>query len=438
MKKYMDTNHKKTIGLRWAMLCLALPLLAGCVSKKEPDPYGRGTGQFTVASLRGEGEFVVVDTKTDGETVDVSGFHVAVLDQSGESLDGFEWDAFSEIDGQTITLPSGKYRLTANNRPKVPTPAAWDAPVYEGMTEFPVKIGALTEVKLVCKLVNVKVTLAFTENFRNMVDNATVEVYTDYTDPNKAEKQKANLTWTLDETRAGYFDVPEDGQFYVCVKGIRKEDGKPLGNGEGQTFKITKSAGGTLQAQDWAQLLIGYEQSGQGGLSVSIDPELHEENLVVIIPDGDDVINGGANNENWEGDDDPNGGEEPGDDSAASAVAGTYGGTLGVVLDGNTVDAMSGQPARLTMTPTGNTITLELIESALPEDLFTSKIRAEKVAVAKESDGTYTLSGAGKVGVGGQDVDFTLRATGTPSGMTFTIEVPKVTVVATIENAVRE
>ncbi|MDE6499791.1 MAG: hypothetical protein K2K83_03695, partial [Rikenella sp.] len=149
-------------------------------------------------------------------------------------------------------------------------------------------------------------------------------------------------------------------------------------------------------------------------------------------------IMGGCKNFNWLGDDYPNGGDEPGNDSAASAVAGTYRGTLGVVLGGNTVDEMSGQPARLTMTPTGNTITLELVESALPDDLFTSKIRAEKVAVAKESDGTYTLSGAGKVGVGGQDVDFTLRATGTPSGMTFTIEVPVVTVVATIENAVRE
>ncbi|WP_300856859.1 hypothetical protein [uncultured Rikenella sp.] len=108
------------------------------------------------------------------------------------------------------------------------------------------------------------------------------------------------------------------------------------------------------------------------------------------------------------------------------------------MLGGATVDEMSGQPARLTMTATGNTITLELIESALPEDLFTSKIRAEKVSVKKESDGTYTLSGAGKVGVGGEDVDFTLRATGTPSGMTFTIDVPLVTVVATIENAVRQ
>lgn len=445
MKKYMDTNHKKNIGLRWAMLCLALPLLAGCVSKKEPDPYGRGLGSFTVASLRGEGEFVTIATKADGETVDVSGFRVGVLDQDGQPIldqDGktplFQWNAFSEIDGQTVTIPSGKYQFTANNRPTVPTPAAWEHPVYEGTTDFAVKIGGLTEVKLVCKLTNVKVTLAFTENFRNMVDNATVEVYTDYTDPDKAEKQKANLIWTLDETRAGYFDVPEDGQFYVCVKGIRKEDGKPLGNGEGQTFKIRKVDGGTLQAQDWAQVLIGYEQSGQGGLSVSVDHELHEEEHIVIVPDGDDVINGGSNNENWEGDDDPNGGDEPGNDSAASAVAGTYRGTLGVVLGGNTVDEMSGQPARLTMTPTGNTITLELVESALPDDLFTSKIRAEKVAVAKESDGTYTLSGAGKVGVGGQDVDFTLRATGTPSGMTFTIEVPVVTVVATIENAVRE
>ncbi len=448
MKKYTDTNHTRTPRmLLGGMLSLAMLLLVGgCVSKQEHDPSGRGTGRFKVSSLRGEGEFVTIDTKAGGteSQVDVSGFRVGVLDQDGAPILGqdgqtpmFQWDAFAEIDGQTITIPSGKYKFTANNRPKVPTPAAWDAPVYEGTTDFSVKIGGLTEVKLVCKLVNIKVTLAFTENFRNMVQDATVEVYTDYTDPATATKKKAPLTWTLDETRAGYFDVPEDGQVYVCVRGIRKEDGKPLGNGEGQTFRIKKSDGGTLQAQDWAQVLIGYEQSGQGGLSVSVDHELHEEEHIVIVPDGDDVINGGANNDNWEGDDDPvPGGDDK--DNAASAVAGTYGGTLNVVLGGSPVDEMSGQPARLTMTPTGRTITLELTESALPESLFTSKIRAEKVAVTKEADGTYTLSGAGKVGVGGQDVDFTLRALGTPSGMTFTIEVPLVSVVATIEGAVRE
>lgn len=441
MRKYA---YKNTLSAATAaVVVVGLLLLASCVSKREKEPYGAGTGQFTVASLTGEGEFVTIETKAADEgTVDVSGFHVAVLDQDGESLpDGFAWDAFAEIDGQTITIPSGKYQFTAHNRPNVPTPAAWDAPVYEGTTDFRVKIGQLTEVKLVCKLTNIKVTLDFTENFRNMVENATVEVYTDYTDPNTAEKQKANLIWTLDETRAGYFDVPADGLIYVCVKGIRKEDGKPLGNGEGQTFKITKNAGGGLQAQDWAKVLIGYEQSGQGGLSVSIDPELHEQSHVVIVPDGDDVINGGSNNENWEGDDDPSGNTPGGDDDAAAAaqaVAGTYTGTLNVVLGGSPMDAMSGDPATLTITPTGRTITLELVESALPADLFTSTIRATDVAVVQEADGTYTLSGDGQVEVSGETVDIKLQASGTPQRMTFTIEVPVVTVVATIENAARQ
>lgn len=126
-------------------------LVGGCVSKQEHDPSGRGTGRFKVSSLRGEGEFVTIDTKAGGteSQVDVSGFRVGVLDQDGAPILGqdgqtpmFQWDAFAEIDGQTVTIPSGKYKFTANNRPKVPTPAAWDAPVYEGTTDFSVKIGA--------------------------------------------------------------------------------------------------------------------------------------------------------------------------------------------------------------------------------------------------------------------------------------------------------
>lgn len=306
MKTYAKYNR-----IRLAAIAMAAGgLLASCVEAKDPyNPTGGNEnryGTMSVSSLGREGDFIVVEsdgkTKADGAAVpDVGTFRVAVLDSKGENVvhdnindKDYAWDRFDAIDGQLVTIPSGKYKLEAASLTDEPL-AAWETPYYYGVQDFTVRISELTEVSLVCKLANVKVTVEYDQEFLDKVDNPQVQVYFDYTDENTAQKVSADRIWSPSETRAGYFKVPEDGKLYVKVTGTRKEDGQPLGNGEGQTEIISD-----VQAMQWHKVRIGYQQTGQLSSSVTVDYSTIDSEHTVEIPDGDGVIDGGSNNDNWE------------------------------------------------------------------------------------------------------------------------------------------
>lgn len=120
---------------------------------------------------------------------------------------------------------------------------------------------------------------------------------------------------------------------------------------------------------------------------------------------------------------------------AAQAVAGSYKGTLEVTMAGNPIDGITGNPATITVTQTGSTVTLQLTESALLTQFFGGQpIGATDVTVTRSGD-TFTLSGAGQADMNGLKLDMTVAGTGTTSAMQFTITVPMVGVVATLNGS---
>lgn len=122
---------------------------------------------------------------------------------------------------------------------------------------------------------------------------------------------------------------------------------------------------------------------------------------------------------------------------AAQAVAGNYTGTLDVVLAGQPVDELSGQPATIKVTQTGSTVTLQLTQSPLLDQFFGGQaIGAQDVTVTKIGD-TYTLAGNGQVSMGSQSLDMTVSGNGKPSAMQFIITVPNVTVIATFNGSLQ-
>lgn len=317
MKKY---NFRNSLLAAVSGVGIIAAALTSCVDAK--DPYNQGTknesrmGTLSVGSLGREGDFIVVeggsDTKADGTAVpDVATFRVAVLDNKGESVvhnaltgEDYKWATYAEIEGTTITIPSGRYKLEAASLPEEPL-AEWETPYYYGVKDFTVRISELTKVDLVCKLANVKVTVEWDQEFLDKVDQPQAEVYFDDTDPATLQYQRRNLFWSATEARAGYFKVPDDAKLYVKVTGIRKEDGAALGEGAGQTVMISNVA-----AMQWHKIRIGYQQSGSLSASVKVDYTTIDSEHTVEIPDGEGVIDGGPNNENW----DNEGGDEPGSD----------------------------------------------------------------------------------------------------------------------------
>lgn len=122
----------------------------------------------------------------------------------------------------------------------------------------------------------------------------------------------------------------------------------------------------------------------------------------------------------------------------AKEVAGSYTGTLDVVLAGNEVAELSGEPATITVTQTDQTVTLKLTKSLLLDSFFGGQpIGAENVTVTKNTAGIYTIAGAGKVALGETLLDITVAGTGTPKAMIFTITVPGAAVVATFTGSIK-
>lgn len=326
----------KTYGIHnrfWAA-AMAVAVGAGvfftsCVEAKDPyspnNPDQGHMGTMSVSSLDREGDFIVVEpdgsTKAgDAALPDVETFRVAVLDSKGQAVvhnnltnQDYAWGSFAEVNGQLVTIPSGKYKLEAASQAAEPL-ADWETPYYYGVQDFTVRISELTKVDVVCKLANVKVTVDYDQEFLDKVDNPQVQVYFDYTDPVTAQKVSADRIYTVGETRAGYFKVPADGKLYVKVTGIRKEDGKPIGNDDnsGQTKIISG-----VEAMQWHKVRIGYQQTGQLSASVTVDYTTIDSEHTIEIPDGDGVIDGGPNNDNW----DPAGGDEPAEDAFGIAGA---------------------------------------------------------------------------------------------------------------------
>lgn len=356
----------KAYGIHNGFLAAALTVAIGtgslftsCVDAKDPyspnNPDLGRMGTMSVTSLGREGDFIVVEpdgsTKAGGaEVPDVATFRVAVLDSKGQGVvhnnltnEDYEWATFAEVNGQLVTIPSGKYKLEAASLADQPL-AAWETPYYYGVQDFTVRISELSRVDLVCKLANVKVTVDYDQEFLDKVDNPQVQVYFDYTDPATAKKVSADLIYAVGETRAGYFKVPADGKLYVKVTGIRKEDGKPIGNDDnsGQTKII---AG--VEAMQWHKVKVGYQQTGQISASVTVDYSTIDSEHTVEIPDGDGVIDGGPNNDNW----DNEGGGETGGDVPGIAGANFNGSAFDItqqltvsVADNNVIDVRFDAP----------------------------------------------------------------------------------------------
>lgn len=270
-------------------LLLSLSLAAitlSCTKANDPyDPHTPGGPVYDVkVKLVPTGDFALVNAKSGEVTPALDQFNLKILNKA----DGSQYklyDKFSEVP-DILTLPAGSYVLeSANGALKS---AAFDAPYYSGRTEFAVDISKLTEVQLMCQLANVKVSVAFSEAFGTLVRDG-VAIVSNYA-------SDGALSYAPGETRSGYFSVPTANKMQIEVRGFRVADGGEVN----KTFFISE-----VQARQWHKVTVDYTTSGSASQDISIDISTIDKPTDVVVPDGDDVIDGGGNNGNWEDNPDP-------------------------------------------------------------------------------------------------------------------------------------
>lgn len=160
-------------------------VLSGC----EEDRRFGDTGRLNLR-LIASGAVTDVTTRSAEEDVpEISDFSMAMLQDNTVQA---SWDKLSDYDEDT-TFPVGSYTLRAYYGDM--EQEGFASPYYEGTADVIISGGATTNVETTCKLTNTKITIEYTDDFKNYFKTYSSFVQSD---------AGSEITFKSDELRAAY------------------------------------------------------------------------------------------------------------------------------------------------------------------------------------------------------------------------------------------
>lgn len=196
----------------------------------------------------------------------VDDYKIDIL-QDEKSIKTF--DRFDQMPSE-IELPEGTYTLVASKGDD--KPAAFEDPFFEGSTSFTVKEAMSTPLDVTCTLANARVTVEYTEEFKEAYSEYTVLLSSPFT-KNKLEIGKT-------EVRAAYMQVAKKGSELGIAIRLKK-----TGETEDKTYKIPTAL--SIERRQNIRLIFKTdgEVSDGIGLDILLDDEMTEKTLDEGIPD---------------------------------------------------------------------------------------------------------------------------------------------------------
>lgn len=149
--------------------------------------------------------------------VDINTFNVVVSDATGAKVAEYR---YNELPEEPIELYAGTYTVSLSSG-EMTSGAEFEQPIYAAEKEVIITRKQTTTVSdIVCKLSNIKVTVAYSADILEQLD-------TDYSTMSVALGESA-LSYVIDEVRAGYFKAVEaentlDLTFTCRYKGSEKD-----------------------------------------------------------------------------------------------------------------------------------------------------------------------------------------------------------------------
>ena len=149
--------------------------------------------------------------------VDINTFNVVISDATGAEVKTY---TYGELPEEPIALYAGTYTVSLSSG-EMTSGAEFEQPIYAAEKEVIITRKQTTTVSdIVCKLSNIKVTVAYSADILEQLD-------TDYSTMSVALGESA-LSYVIDETRAGYFKAVEaentlDLTFTCRYKGSEKD-----------------------------------------------------------------------------------------------------------------------------------------------------------------------------------------------------------------------
>ena len=239
------------------------------------------------ASIMVETENVTSPTETRAEgdetatsTVDINDFDVVITNEAGDQMAAFK---YGERPSEPIALEGGVYTIAMSSGTMAG--AAWESPIYAGEKEVIITRKQTTEVEdLVCKLANIKVTVAYSADLVDQLDS-------DYTKMTVALEDNA-LEYAYSETRGGFF-AP------VAAENTLKLTFNCRYKGETKDITMTNEIKGVKAAQ-WRKINVVVQHAADGTATIGIicDTWTYDEEVTFdtsaslmeeVIPDDTDA-----------------------------------------------------------------------------------------------------------------------------------------------------
>ena len=220
----------KTFTKFLSLTAILAMVLCSC-NKDNPSYAGNdpeGKENMGYLALGGLNASVMVETENSDSSenvadalatraVDINTFNVVVSDATGAKVAEY---LYSELPEEPIALYAGTYTVSLSSG-KMTSGAEFEQPIYAAEKEVIITRKQTTTVSdIVCKLSNIKVTVAYSADILEQLD-------TDYSTMSVALGESA-LSYVIDETRAGYFKAVEaentlDLTFTCRYKGSEKD-----------------------------------------------------------------------------------------------------------------------------------------------------------------------------------------------------------------------
>ena len=221
-----------------------------------------------------------IDSETRAEGVDVNNFDVVITNKAGEAVAEFK---YGERPAEPIALDGGVYKIAVSSAAMVG--AEWESPVYSCEKEFTITRKQTTSINdLVCKLANIKVSVAYSADLKEQLDPA----YTTMT----VELGESALEYAFAEQRAGYFAPETKENTLKLTFNCRYA-------GETKDITMTNEIKGVKAAQ-WRKINVVVQHAADGTTNIGIvcDTWTYDEEVVFdtslslfeeVIPDDTDV-----------------------------------------------------------------------------------------------------------------------------------------------------
>lgn len=176
-----------------------------------------------------------------------------------------------------VELERGNYKFRASMGKQVP--ASFDAPRFEGSSDFIIKENMTTKLDITCSLTNARVMVAYTDSFCLVYPTHTASISTSHT----AEP----LDYVQEESRGGWFQVDKDGEQLKGILTVKPD------TGEVKQFSFTIPS---IKPKDNVRIIFNSAQEDRPdrGLTVkvTINDETKEVPVYVYVPDYMLPVNG--------------------------------------------------------------------------------------------------------------------------------------------------